>query len=133
MKYQAKIKRDGTLEFLGAPPPGLVLPGATKTRFSEIVPCHPVLRVAFRIIRYLFDDGEGPKLDHAPAVELPGIRIKPVGTWTTNHMATICGWTRKWKCEWEATILLGPCRGQRRRDFNRQSLIEWEQGIWRNN
>lgn len=107
MKYQAKIKRDGTLEFLGAPPPRLALPGATKQRFSEIVPVHPVLLVAFRVLRWMFGE-EGRVSD----------------------------WTRTWKCWWEATILIGPVRGRKARQWGkhgRAHLIEWEQRQWRHN
>ena len=105
MKYRAKIKRDGTLEFLGAPPPGLVLPaGTTKRRFSEIVPVHPVKRAAFRLLRWMFgEDGR------------------------------VARWTRGWRCRWEAIILLGPARGKRCQCEHRDMLLFWEQQIWRNN
>lgn len=104
MKYQAKIKRDGTLEFLGAPPPGLVLPGARRTRFSEIIPVNPIKRAAFRILRWMFgEDGR------------------------------VSGWTRRWRCRWEAVILIGPARGRRCQCEHRDVLVFWEQQVWRNN
>ena len=106
IKYQAKIKRDGTLEFLGAPPPGLVLPGAIKVRFSEIVPdyIHPWKARAFRILRKLF-----------------------------GERGRVAAWTRTWDCMWVCVILRGPMRGKRNVSRSRQTLIEWEQQVWRNN
>jgi len=103
MKYRGKIKADGTIEFLGSAPPGL-LQVPVKRRFSEIVPANPIKRRAFRALRWMFgEDGR------------------------------VSEWTRRWWCLWECTILIGPCRGMHRTDFNRKELIAWEQGIWRNN
>lgn len=104
MKYQAKIKRDGTLEFLGKPPPGFIMPGASKQRFSEIIPVNPVKRAAFRLLRWMFGE-EGRVPD----------------------------WTRTWAGPWEGRILLGPARGRRIRGLYRWELLRWEQHIWRNN
>lgn len=102
MKYQLKIKRDGTLEFLGAPPPGLKLPGATtRRRFSEIVPVNPALRVLFRVLRWVFGE-EG----------------------------RVAEWTRTWRCRWEAMILRGPMCGTRKRSPYRQELLHWERQVW---
>lgn len=104
MKYQAKIKRDGTLEFLGAPPPGLVLPGARRTRFSEIIPVYWEQRILFRLLRWLF-----------------------------GETGRVSDWTRRWHTRWEAIILIGPARGTRRRSWDRKFLLHWEQQVWRNN
>lgn len=102
MKYKAKIKRDGTLEFLGAPPPGLKLPaGTTRQRFSEIVP-EDWLRCAwFRVLRRLF--GEEGK---------------------------VAVWTRTWRCRWRATILIGPHRGAALSHDCRAVLLKWEEHKW---
>ena len=103
-KYQAKIKRDGTLEFLGKPPPGFVMPGTKRVRFSEIVPQYFEPRWVFRLLRWIFgEDGR------------------------------VAAWTRTWRIPWEATILIGPARGLRRRSMDREFLIHWEQQVWRNN
>ena len=106
MKFQGKIKPDGSIEFLGAPPPGLLLPAAVKVRFSEITPdyIHPWKARAFRILRALFGDN-----------------------------GRIASWTRRWDCMWVCVILRGPMRGQRSVSRHRHVLIDWEQKIWRNN
>jgi hypothetical protein len=105
MRHRLKIRKDGTLEFLDAPPPGLKLPGpTTRQRFSEIVPLHPALRLAFRALRMVGGE-EG----------------------------VVASWTRTWRCGWEATILMGPERGRRARQFGQQgraALIEWEHKVW---
>jgi len=105
MKYRGKIKADGTIEFLGWPPPGMELPaGIVRRRFSEIIPVNPVLRVAFRVLRWLFGE-EG----------------------------RVSNWTRRWRCRWEAIILIGGARGKRVQHVDRAWLLRWEQRIWRNN
>lgn len=106
-KYHGKIKRDGTIEFLGEPPPGLVLYGAVKYRFSEIVPLNPVKRAAFRVLRWMFGE-EGRVSD----------------------------WTRTWGCWWEATILIGPVRGRKARQWGKHGrihLVGWEKRQWQFN
>ena len=95
-------KRTGEMEWLGSPPPGMVLPAPKRQRFSEIIPRHRWLRLAFRILRLIFgEDGE------------------------------VSEWTRLWPCSWEAVILMGKYRGARRVDSNRLRLIMWEQELWR--
>jgi len=103
IKHLVKVKSNGTLEFLGAPPPGLVVV-QFKRRFSEIVPVNPVLRVVFRVLRFLF-----------------------------SEVGRVSDWTRRWSCLWEATILIGPARGTRRRARDREFLLHWEEQVWRNN
>jgi len=105
MKYRGKIKADGTIEFLGYPPPGMELPaGIVRRRFSEIIPVNPVKRAVFRGLRWMFGE-EGRVSD----------------------------WTRAWSGPWEGRILLGPARGRRIRGLYRWELLRWEQHIWRNN
>lgn len=101
MKYQGKIKRDGTIEFLGEAPPGWQ--PTRKQRFSEIVPVHPVKRLAFRALRWMF-----------------------------GEQGRVSDWTRRWRCRWEATILMGRTKGTRRRSEDRAFLLHWEQQVWRN-
>lgn len=103
MKYRLKIKRDGTLEFLGEPPPKLVLPGVTtRQRFSEIVPVYGPLRLVFRALRFLF-----------------------------GEQGSVAEWTRQWECEWLCLILIGPMRGAWATCNNRQLLVDWEQALWK--
>lgn len=104
MKFSAKIKRDGTIEFLGGPPPGWSLP-IKRSRFSEIIPVNPWLRRMFRVLRFVFGE-EG----------------------------RIASWTRRWRCGWECIILQGPDRGRCARQFGqegREALVTWERNIWR--
>lgn len=103
MKYHMKIKPNGTLEFLGAPPPGLQLHDPRRTRFSEIVPdyIHPWRARTFRLLRRLFgEDGR------------------------------VAAWTRTWDCMWVCVILQGPCRAARCVSRHREWLVKWEQHIW---
>ena len=103
MRYTLKIKRDGTMEFLGNPPPSFPVHDAQRSRFSEIVPVRMNLRILFRILRFLF--GEEGKVSN---------------------------WTRRWPCLWLCTILLGPRRGTKKGGTNRDALVNWERNIWKN-
>ena len=100
--YYVKInKRDGSMEFLGDPPPNMVLPRISKTRFSEIVPVFLPARWLFRLLRWAFgEDGRCAE------------------------------WTRHWPCEWKGTILMGSHKGETMRHWNRWSILQWEREAW---
>lgn len=102
MKYQLKIKADGTMEFLGEPPPGFPVHEVKRDRFSEIVPVPWRLFIAFRVLRFLF-----------------------------GEKGRVSRWTRRWHCEWECTILRGQSRGLVRWDWDREQLIKWEKQVWK--
>lgn len=103
MKYLVRIhKGTGSLEFLGAPPPRLELPAPVRRRFSEIVPRRRWPRLAFRVLRRVF-----------------------------GEQGRVAEWTRAWKVEWLAIILLGKFRGAQRVDHDRARLVTWEQELWR--
>ncbi len=103
MKYKCKIKPDGTLEFLGFPPPALKLPApAHRRRFSEITPVHPVLYAAFRMLRWMF-----------------------------GERGSVSEWTRNWKCMWECEVLIGPAKGTMLKHRDRSWLIQVEEHIWK--
>lgn len=100
MQRQVKInRRTGTLEFLHHP--GFDVGKTTRSRFSEIVPVKPWLRVPFRILRLLFGD--------------------------TGRMSA---WTRIWKCRWRLEILQGKHRGAWFESNSRQWLLDREKEIW---
>lgn len=100
--YTARIcKRTGAIEFLGGVPPGLVLPLAKRQRFSEIIPVNPDARRLFRLLRWVFGE-EG----------------------------RVSEWTRRWRCQWEAIILLGSMAGTRRRSDDRAFLLHWERQMF---
>jgi hypothetical protein len=104
VKYHVKIRRDGTLEWLGSPPPGFKMPAPERIRFSEILPVQPWLRRVFRALRFLFGEN--------------------------GHVAE---WTRTWQCGWECIILRGPERGRCARQYGRigrEALVNWEHSIW---
>lgn len=103
MKYHMRIRKDGVIEWL-SPPPGFSIPvlKQTRTRFSEILPVHPFLYLAFRVIRFLFGEGAG----------------------------RIPAWTRTWRCMWRCQILKGPRRGTVRIGMDRSKLISWEHDQW---
>jgi hypothetical protein len=100
MKHQIKIRRDGTIECLGELP--FKTENKTRTRFSEIVPANWFLCLAFRTIRFIFGEGK----------------------WLIPE------WTRQWKCEWRATILMGPTKGFSVTSQSRAALIDWENMMW---
>lgn len=102
MKHLVRIdKRTGTIAFLGAPPPRLELAAPVRRRFSEILPTWTPLRLAFRAMRARFGE-EG----------------------------RVAAFTRRWPCQWEAVILLGPSRGTRRRSWDREFLLHWERQMF---
>lgn len=103
MKCRIKIKPNGTLEFLGEPPPGFPVHMAERTRFSEILPVPHLRWLAFRIIRWMF-----------------------------GEKGRVSNWTRTWKCRWYCVILRGRQRGAVRISNNRSELLEWEEQVWMN-
>lgn len=76
MKHQIRIRKDGMIEWLSAPPFPIGLRNKRTTRWSEITPTNIFLYVAFRILRFAFGE-EG----------------------------VVSNWTRKWKCRWRMTVL----------------------------
>lgn len=103
MNYPFRIKPDGSIEWLGDPPPGYPMPGARTERFSVIVPDYQWHwhRFWFRVLRRIF--GEHGK---------------------------VAAWTRRWRCVWRCKILKGPHRGREERSIHRDKLIQWERNIW---
>jgi len=102
MRYTVKVKADGTLEFLGQPPPGLNLPMLKPRRISEIIPINPVKRSMFRLLRKVF-----------------------------GEYGLVGQWTRTWRCQWRCTLLAGKHTGFTAVSTDRASLIDWEQKLWR--
>lgn len=103
-QYPMRIRKDGVIEWL-SPPPGFSIPvlKQTRRRYSEIVPVNPFLCLAFRVLRLCFGE------------TLFGI---------------VPNWTRLWKCQWQARILIGPSRGRTKISTNRYELISWEHDQW---
>lgn len=97
MKHQLRIRRDGFIEFLTAPPIPLKLEKQTRVRYSEITPLNPWLCIAFRLIRFLF--GENGR---------------------------VSDWTRGWQCIWMAHILMGEHKDEAQVSQYRDALITWE-------
>ena len=74
LSHTLYIDERGTIRALGNP---LDLPGAGKPeRYSEIVPVNRPLRIAFRVLRFVFGD-----------------------------KGRVSDFTRSWPCVWQATIL----------------------------
>ncbi len=87
------IGTDGTLQYLGDPP--VPMTGTTTTkRFSTIEPVSIPLLILFRIIRT-----------------------------TCGDRGRAAAWTRRWSCEWRATVL---STGQSFTHKNRAACIDWE-------
>lgn len=102
MKHRLKInKSTGEIQWLNPPPFQIPLVGQRRERFSEIVPSSFTLRVAFRILRFLF--GEDGK---------------------------VAAWTRTWVVMWRMTILQGKHKGVTKEHGIRQILIETERELW---
>lgn len=97
-----RIRKDGVLEWLSPPQVPFKIEKQTRTRFSEITPTNPFLFIAFRLIRLCFGEGK----------------------WWLPE------WTRRWPCEWKATILLGEHRGRSMVGRSRKALLDWECYIW---
>lgn len=101
MKYRIRIKPDGSMEFLGDPPPGFPLHERVRRRFSEVVPARPDLFILFRILRLFF-----------------------------GETGRVSNWTRRWPVHWVCIIHDGPRRGTFRFSWNRQELLKWEEQVW---
>lgn len=88
------IRADGTVQFIGDNPPVPITGKKTTKRFSKIVPVSIPLRILFRLIRTTCGDhGRG------------------------------AAWTRRWTCEWRATVL---STGQSFTHSDRAACTDWE-------
>lgn len=74
IQHQLRIRKDGMIEFLSPPPFPVYI--KHQARWSEIVPCNPILEFLFRLLRRIFGD---------------------------NGLAA--AFTRIWKCRWRMTVL----------------------------
>jgi len=73
--FSVILQPDGSVQCLSDCP--VDLPGRKVVRrYSEIVPCNPVLLILFRLVRGLF--GESGRMSD---------------------------WTRRWKCQWKMCII----------------------------
>lgn len=97
MKHQLRIRRDGFIEFLTPPPVPLKLEKQTRVRYSEIVPLNPWLCIAFRFLRLCF-----------------------------GEKGRVSDFTRSWKCQWIAHILLGEHKDEAQVSRYRDYLVTWE-------